>query len=271
MLYIYIIYRQGERLEVQRYLQESTQEILLLYAKVVTSLVKTLKQSNVQVKIIRDIVAEKHSCSCAKVCDETTDMTKLFQLLNKRGCLTFFNHALLEEIINRLGDGKCELTLKQFKGKFQTYCKRRVIESPRAFWPELGLEQEGSNNEMVEIVFKIDDCFDTLSMKKLATFSELVARALGIDKSTLHLKSIQEGCIMISYLLPFQDINKEKLFSLLWNKMQKSMQDMKLLSVEMIFNSNWHSWTNCNPILAELPNSTGKEYMHQLLKQNSRA
>ena len=223
---VYYYYRRDERirkLEAQGYLQESTQEILFSYSSVVNSLVKTLKQSNVQVKIILDIVAEKHSCSCAKVCDETTDMTKLFQLLNKRGCLTFFNHALLEEIINWLGDGKCELALKQFKGKFQTYCKRRIIEAPRACWLELGLEYEGTNNEMVEMVFKIDDCFDKLNMKRLATFSELVARALGVDKSTLHLKSIQEGCILVSYLLPFQDINKEKLFSLLRNKMQKSI------------------------------------------------
>ena len=242
--------------EQQRYLQQCTQEILLNYANVVSYLVKTLKHSGVQVSTIRDVIAAHHSHSCAKLCDETTDMTKLFQLLDRKGCLTFFNHTLLEKITTWLGDGSCELRLKQFKGKFQSYCRNRVAEIPRSGWSKLGLECESESNEMVEIVFKIDECFETLSIKRLATFEEHVGRALGVEKRALHLKSVQSGCIRVSFLLPVVDLNIEKLYSLLLNNTHRERK-VKILSMEIIINR--HLLKDCKYIQTiKHPNSLDK-------------
>lgn len=203
------------------------------FADLVSTVIEKLQQKNVQVEDITDLVAEKHGCSLY----EDTDMTKLFQLLKRNKCLTFFSHDVLVDIIDAFGDEKCQLSLKQFKAKFQTYCRNRITEIPKSEWSKLGLESKSDNNccASVKLSFKIDESFKALTLERLATFGEHIARALGVDKSALHLMSVEEGCIQVTYLIPAHVIDIVRLHSSLFSDGQGCdfMSDTKVLSTKI--------------------------------------
>ena len=53
-----------------------------------------------------------------------------------------------------------------------------------------------------EVVFKIDKHFEDITQESIHSFRGHAARVLGIpDESMLHLKSVKEGCIMLTYSL----------------------------------------------------------------------
>ena len=56
------------------------------------------------------------------------DMLRLFSRLKKEGHLTFFNQDLLSAIVTKFGDEKCVQSWRQFEGRFQSYCRDRVVQ-----------------------------------------------------------------------------------------------------------------------------------------------
>ena len=157
-----------------------TESMLTNYATLISNVVDSLTRSKVEVDSVIAMIAEKeqNDSRCSKLY-EANDMIKLFQLLKKEKYLTFFNHTLLIEIIQKFGDEACEFNLRQFKAKFQSYCRNRVVQIPKSSWSDLGLEYGGEiTPDQIEIVFKIDECFYNLSMERLQIFGEYVAKAL---------------------------------------------------------------------------------------------
>ena len=110
---------------------------------------------------------------------------------------SFFNHEIIEYIVEELGTEEDKAKLEQYKEDFIEYCKRQVFECP--FY-----SQSKKSSKFVDLVMKVDSdsIIKPYTMKALQVFRTQVAKLLQVTKHTLHLFSIQEGCFQVTFQIP---------------------------------------------------------------------
>jgi len=127
---------------------------------------------------------------------ETMEM--LFRLLTK--FWSWYNHFLLEKIIDRFGDNEDQERLKKFREKFTIYSKNRLVDlSSAGDSLKLGV---GGGKGQVPLLLKIDKEWDAIPVSQLADIQQNVASILKVESHLLYLASVRQGCIVMTFLVP---------------------------------------------------------------------
>jgi len=147
---------------------------------------------------------------------ETMEM--LFQLLTK--FWSWYNHFLLEKIIDRFGDSEDQERLKKFREQFTIYSKNRLVDlSSAGDSLKLGV---GGGKGQVPLLLKVDKEWDAIPVSQLADIKRKVAQILEVESHLLYLASVRQGCIVMTFLVsaslvgcafPLSPSQKEKLAS----------------------------------------------------------
>ena len=122
--------------------------------------------------------------------------------------MSFFNHEILEEIINELGDEDDKDRLADYSKEFKEFCKRKVFEVEPGFFP---CRQQLKQRKSFAVVLptgekRLRNLGDAVSIK------ETLSDVLGIPLSTLHLHRIDRGSVILVFSVP--DSVAEELFPL---------------------------------------------------------
>ena len=127
--------------------------------------------------------------------EKATTIDSAFIILRKH--VSFFNHGILQHIIQHLGDENDQGKFDEFSGKFTAYCERRVFEAPPAIFCPSGSEKSGRNQF---VVLASQHLIKTLTDVNSARIR--IATLLGLAVSTLRLEKIDIGSVILVFSIP---------------------------------------------------------------------
>ena len=113
---------------------------------------------------------------------------------------SWYNHSLLEEIINKYGDEEDRRRRDDFKEKFSTFAHNRIVEFSQHTMTFGAAVGDGKTR--VPLLFKVDKNWDSVHINQLPEIHRNLASILGVNPHTLYLASIRQGCILMKFLVP---------------------------------------------------------------------
>lgn len=126
---------------------------------------------------------------------EATTLDDVFDILSHYS--SFFNHDIIEFIVEELGTPDDQTNLDKYVADFTEYCKRSVFECPFSICSKKSLK-------FSELVMKVvsDSMIKPYSMQAVRLFQAQVSNLLHITKHTLKLCSVEEGCLQLTFHIP---------------------------------------------------------------------
>ena len=126
---------------------------------------------------------------------KATSIEEIFHIL-KEYC-SFYNHEIIEYIVKEMGTSEDKANLEKYKKDFSEYCKHSVFECPFSSGSE-------KSSHHVDLVMKVDSdaMIKPYTVKAIELFQTQVAKVLQVTKYTLHLWSVEEGCVLMTFRIP---------------------------------------------------------------------
>ena len=121
------------------------------------------------------------------------EIGKLFQLITPY--VSFFNYDIIESILEEYGDSEDKEKFKVYLEKFEVFCKRRATEVPSVL--------DGEDSTTTHLRVKVEDDFQHMyTVKAVRSFRAKLCTILGVTEPCLRLVSIENGCILLTFILP---------------------------------------------------------------------
>ena len=121
-----------------------------------------------------------------------TDLTDVFRCV--RHYCSWYNHHLLKLIIRAF---KLNEDYTKYCKEFREYCSHRIC--------KLNIRRNGLGSEdghKEPIMIKIDKHWSTVRMEELEDVTCICAEILKVERPTLHLRSLEDGCVELHYVVP---------------------------------------------------------------------
>ena len=111
--------------------------------------------------------------------------------------VSWFNYDLIAFLAKELGDREGMMVVADYEAKFQQYLQRLVFESP----PFSAIKSIPSGFE--ELAVKLEWNFEEIIIQDITIFKGKLCEFLGhSDPSLFILKSVEEGCVVLTWLFP---------------------------------------------------------------------
>jgi len=119
------------------------------------------------------------------------DLIAVFDTVDLKAHCSWFNHALVGDIIKVYCEDKKELIKAHEK-----YCELRVKKFP--IKKKFG--DGGKKNK--EMILKVDRKWDEIRIEQLEEVVYIVARILNVNRRDLHLRCVENGCVQLTLVIP---------------------------------------------------------------------
>ena len=111
--------------------------------------------------------------------------------------VSWFNYDLIAFLAKELGKEEGAVVVADYESKFQRYLTRLIFESP----PFSSIESIPDGFE--ELVVKLDWDFGQVSIQDITIFKAKLCECFDhSDPSVFILKSVEEGCVLLTLLIP---------------------------------------------------------------------
>ena len=176
-------------------LKKDTKRIIKSFANLSNATCKSLKQQGVTVDdLVR--VAVNSDPSLHDQLIGSTSVDQVFTHLAPE--MSFFNHEILEDIINEFDDQNDKDRLANYSEEFREFCKRKVFEVEPGDCPCGKYLKERKPFAIVLPTGekRLQNLGDAVNIK------ETLADVLGVPLATLHLHRIDRGCVILVFSVP---------------------------------------------------------------------
>lgn len=222
-------------------LEEELQRIMGLYSIYVRCIRKALQARDISAKELSsdllmmsaiDVTDVEKKCMLLSAhraeLERAVDLFDIFNLLTTE-CASFLNFNIFQFMVDsyKLDPGQEELSYPEH---LKAYINKLKIEEFSKINPLLKSFCDPSNE--VSLVLKID-IQSTSRLAKLTDIQTAIAKILNLSSAVLRLVNIEEGCVVVTFLLPAHVaelvFNKHTLFG---EEQVKMFQVLKVLSLE---------------------------------------
>ena len=127
---------------------------------------------------------------------EAPDLIDVFDTVSDH--CSWFNHSLLGLIIDVYCKDNREIkkACKDYCTHLQKYCKHRVKKCPLIN----GFGRGGEEDK--ELIVKVDKKWEKIRIEELEEVLFNIAGILKVSRHTLHLCSVENGCVQLTFLVP---------------------------------------------------------------------
>ena len=127
---------------------------------------------------------------------EATDLASIFRIVRSR--CSWFNHSFLSDIVRAYceDDKKIEKAYRDYRTHLQKYCKHRVRMCPL----KNGFGAGGKKDKLM--ILKVDRNWDDIRIEQIEEVVFNLACILKVPRHTLHLCSVENGCVQLTFLVP---------------------------------------------------------------------
>ena len=213
--------------------EEITVKFLKLQSDLITSLntqedINPLLLANTLLTYTHDIADGAHGRSCVSLFQhhhqnlvEAKRIEEIFIIINPY--LSYFNYELVQVIIDTHGTDKDKKNMQQYLKDFSDYCKKVPC-------VEFHEESDCNESKRTKIKFKLDYNKSQLKLGDVKRIQRRIARILKLKPSVLFLHSVDDGCVVFTFLLPTSTINH--VMDMIACKESTLLDEVKLICVE---------------------------------------
>ena len=192
-------------------LENETEEIDLDFASLVTNVVMDMESQEISPEHIALHLKNVHGLEPVYAHADTPLLNQRVEDVQRKATLkavfadvlsdyySWFNHLLIENIIGTFCRKSPDINdqLKEFKQKFSDYSKQRISECVQSdgYGP-------GRKTDVKELVMKVDRKWSIARVKQLTRIRNTVAKILKVKKHTLYLRTVENGCFQMTFLVP---------------------------------------------------------------------
>ena len=192
-------------------LENETEEIDLDFASLVTNVVMDMESQEISPEHIALHLKNVHGLEPVYAHADTPLLNQRVEDVRKKATLkavfadvlsdyySWFNHLLIENIIETFCRKSPDINdrLIEFKQKFSDYSKQRISECVHrnGYGP-------GRETDVKELVLKVDKKWSIARVKQLTRIRNTVAKILKVKKHTLYLRTVENGCFQMTFLVP---------------------------------------------------------------------
>ena len=193
-----------EQFRHESQMESETKEIRGIFADLVSDTYNSMAENAIICEVqlwLKQLDAIKNAkCQSTALLAECMDdimkadsMMTLFMILSDYW--SWWNHSLLEMLIDKFGDEDDQRRLQQFKEQFANFCKRRVCELP---------QKEGifGVRRGKRLVVEVDKNWEEIHINELSAIQHSISSILGIPEYALYLTSVSQGCIRLEFQIP---------------------------------------------------------------------
>ena len=130
-----------------------------------------------------------------EVIHKAEKMEKLFQSFQDKW--SWYNHSLLEDLINDFGDDQDKERFREYHSKFTSFLKNPLPKSQNEY--SFGTSC-AKGQKLLRI--KVNENWDTTTPEQVSQIHHSVARILKVQLRDLYLTSVSKGCICLEFLVP---------------------------------------------------------------------
>ena len=127
--------------------------------------------------------------------EQATSIDDAFIILRKH--MSFFNHGILQHIIEHLGGENDQSKFSDFYDRFVLYCKRKVFEAPPAIFCPSGSKKSDRKQFIV-----LASRYLIKTLADVNSARSKIATILGLAVSTLRLEKIDIGSVILIFSIP---------------------------------------------------------------------
>ena len=185
----------GDKRNLKYALNKDTRKLCESFRDLSDSTCESLIAQGIELsRLIR--VATNHDKSLQLTSVKSVD--EAFTILAKS--MSFFNHKLLSNIIEKLGDESDKQRLVKYSEEFNLYCKRKIFEVDPGTWAGSERFPEAPEGRQLFAVVVSDFMVETLGDTELVL--ETLADVLDIQPAALHIHRIDKGSVILVFSVP---------------------------------------------------------------------
>ena len=223
--------------EVTERFEHQTKRIRVEFAKLVSDTARSFKKRALDVHEVALFL--QHSFPKTRVIiDEiarATSFEQVFMIVAGQGS-SWFNYEMIEVLIEYFGTDEDKYRMHMYRQYFSDYVTQRLPKGIKKI--EVG---GGAEEGREHLVIKIDREWDEVTFADLNKLRGTFASILGVRRSALYLASIQEGCIMMTFMISKK--LAKRLFPTRWcclaSTQVKLLKEIRVLSLTCS-KFNWH-------------------------------
>ena len=127
------------------------------------------------------------------------DLVDVFSAV--RGYCSWFNYSLIGDIVSAycVDDASVKQCLQDFCNDLGKYVKHRICRCQWSLTNGFGI---GRKQDFVHITVKIDQMWESIRVEQLVEVIGCLTDILKVHRRTLYLRSVQNGCVELSFLVP---------------------------------------------------------------------
>ena len=192
-------------------LVNDTEEIEMEFASLVTNVLLDMESQGISPEHIAQHFKHIHGLESVYAEVDTPLLNHRVEEVRKKTTLnavftdilsdyySWFNYLLIENLIRTFCKRSQDIKdqLQEFKKNFSEYSKRRISECVHSdgYGP-------GRESDVKELVLKVDKKWSIARVEQLTRIRNTVAKILKVKKHTLYLRTVENGCFQMTFLIP---------------------------------------------------------------------
>jgi hypothetical protein len=187
--------RARERLEYR--LRMETKDIMQDFHVLRNKLFDSIEEQKIAVEKLIEYLEDEVSDFLPQrdVNSEPLTLKEVKQIIKQN--TSFYDYQLIKYMIKLTGRDEDKDRLEQYEKAFAAYAKRRVIECPSVF-------STSDDHTKSELHVKLDSMYDKCKLEELKDLLEYrLWSILKISVYVCHLKSIEKGCFLLTFFIPY--------------------------------------------------------------------
>ena len=180
--------------------ERSTKDLRRSYADMVLEACRALKRNDTNIQEL-SLFLQNTSPLLKPRADELSKATSLenvFIITGDQAC-SWFDYDIIKDVVHRFGDSEGRRCIETYEANFKKYSEERLPKGVKHI--EIG---GGSKKGGKQLVIKIDREWEEVTFRDLDKLRGSFASILGVRRRDLYLADVQEGCIMMTFVLPNQ-------------------------------------------------------------------
>ena len=192
-------------------LENETEEMEMEFASLVTNILLDMESQGISPEHIAQHLKHIHGLESVYIEADTPLLNQRVEEVRKKTTLnavftdilsdyySWFNYLLVENLIKTFCRRSQDIRdlFQEFKKKFLQYSKLRVSECIHSdgYGP-------GRETDVKELVLKVDKKWSVARVEQLTRIRNTVAKILKVKKHTLYLRTVENGCFQMTFLVP---------------------------------------------------------------------
>lgn len=179
---------------------EDSQEITATFATLALNTYRLLQEKQVPVKDISVALAflggsEEHIGISSRDSSQSSDVAELFRHLHKYS--SWFNYHTIKFLAVTFGGDQGKVLIDSYEEQMKSKMLHRFAHQ----CPEFALTRKLPDH-CKELIVKIEQDYMFYTVQDLSLLRSTMARLLELKPSTFILKSVEEGCVLLTWVVP---------------------------------------------------------------------